>query len=72
MHDCPMANQHRTKLRGVRNVDDQLWDDFEKVADALDSDRSAEIRRYIEWAVRRPGAEDPRRPAEADDREATA
>jgi hypothetical protein len=58
-----MANQHRTKLRGVRNVDDQLWDDFEKVADALDSDRSAEIRRYIEWAVRRPGAEGPRRPA---------
>lgn len=57
-----MANQHRTKLRGVRNVDDQLWDDFEKVATALDSDRSAEIRRYIEWAVRRPGAEEPRRP----------
>lgn len=57
-----MANQHRNKLRGVRNIDDDLWDDFEKVATALDSDRSAEIRRYIEWAVRRPGAEHPRRP----------
>lgn len=58
-----MPNQHGTKLRGVRNVDDQLWTDFEKVAAALDSDRSAEIRRYIEWATRRPGAEEPRRPA---------
>lgn len=57
-----MANQHREKLRGVRGVDDHLWADFEKAATALGSDRSAEIRRYIEWVVRRSGAEEPRRP----------
>lgn len=55
-------HRHRHKQRVVRGVSDQLWADFEKVATALDSDRSAEIRRYIEWAVRRPGAEEPRRP----------
>lgn len=58
-----MPNQHGEKLRGVRGVSDQLWSDFEKVAAALDSDRSAEIRRYIAWATRQPGAEEPRRPA---------
>lgn len=57
-----MANQHKHKQRVARGIDDQLWADFEEVATALDSDRSAEIRRYIEWAVRRPGAEEPGRP----------
>lgn len=58
-----MANQHRTKLRGVRNVDDDLWADFGDAVTRNDADRSAEIRRFIEWYVRRPGAEHPRRPA---------
>lgn len=57
-----MANQHKEKLRGVRNVGDQLWADFETAAAALGSDRSAELRRYMEWCVGRPGAEEPRRP----------
>lgn len=57
-----MANQHKEKLRGVRNVNDQLWADFEAATAALGSDRSAELRRYMEWVVRRPGAEEPRRP----------
>lgn len=57
-----MANQHRHKQRGLRGVDDQLWADFGTATAALDSDRSAELRRYMEWCVRRPGAEEPRRP----------
>jgi hypothetical protein len=58
-----MANQHRNKLRGVRGVDDELWDDFGDATARADSDRSAEIRRFIEWYVRRDNAEHPRRPA---------
>jgi hypothetical protein len=58
-----MANQHREKLRGVRGVDDQLWDDFGSATARADSDRSAEIRRFMEWYVRRPGTDHPRRPA---------
>src|SRR5690606_9623327 len=42
-------HRHRHKGRYVRGVSDELWADFEQVAAALDSDRSAEIRRYIEW-----------------------
>lgn len=56
-------HRHRYKGRYVRGVSDDLWADFEQAAAALDSDRSAEIRRYIEWAVRRPDAQEPRRPA---------
>jgi len=58
-----MANQHRNKLRGVRGVDDDLWDDFGDAVTRADSDRSAEIRRFMEWYVRRNGADHPRRPA---------
>jgi hypothetical protein len=58
-----MVNQHREKLRGVRGVDDQLWADFGDASARADSDRSAELRRFMEWYVRRHGAEHPRRPA---------
>lgn len=58
-----MANQHRNKLRGLRGVDDDLWDDFGDAVVRADSDRSAELRRFIEWYVRRHGADHPRRPA---------
>lgn len=57
-----MANQHKEKLRGLRGVDQQLWDDFEKAAGRADSDRSAEMRRFIEWYVSRPGADLPTKP----------
>lgn len=57
-----MANKHSEKLRGIRQIPDQLWADFEKAATDLGSDRSAEIRRYIEWVVRRTEAQEPRRP----------
>ncbi|MFG3127311.1 hypothetical protein ACGFZU_06375 [Streptomyces tendae] len=57
-----MANQHREKLRGVRGVDDQLWDDFGDATARTGSDRSAEVRRFMEWYVRRPGAKLPQHP----------
>ena len=58
-----MANQHKEKLRGVRGIDDNLWRDFEAATGRAEMDRSAELRRFMEWYVRRPGAEHPRRPA---------
>lgn len=62
MHDWGMANQHKEKLRGVRGISDQLWKDFETATSQTGNDRSAEIRRYIEWYCHRPGAEPPQRP----------
>lgn len=55
-------DRHATKLRGLRNVDDQLWEDFEAATRRANSDRSAELRRYIEWYVHREGATAPERP----------
>lgn len=58
-----MANMHKHPVRGLRGIDGELWADFEQAALALDSDRSAELRRYMEWVVRREDANEPRRPA---------
>lgn len=60
-----MANQHKEKLRGVRGVDQQLWDDFEAATQRAGSDRSAELRRFMEWYVGRPSAEHPTKPPAA-------
>lgn len=57
-----MPNKHGEKLRGLRGVSDQLWTDFGNAVARADSDRSAEIRRFMEWYVRRVDAEHPRRP----------
>ncbi|WP_030670750.1 hypothetical protein [Streptomyces rimosus] len=58
-----MANQHSEKLRGIRRIPDQLWEDFGTAADQVGSDRSAELRHFMEWYVHRPGVELPERPA---------
>ncbi|MFE7780343.1 hypothetical protein [Streptomyces nigrescens] len=58
-----MANQHKHPVRGLRGIDTDLWVDFETATGSVDSDRSAELRAFMEWYVRRPGAEHPRRPA---------
>ncbi|MFJ1995305.1 hypothetical protein [Streptomyces asiaticus] len=58
-----MANQHSEKLRGIRQIPDQLWADFEASSKCAGTDRSAELRRFMEWYVHRPGAELPERPA---------
>jgi hypothetical protein len=59
-----MANMHKHPVRGLRGIDEELWRDFEAATGRADSDRSAELRRFMEWYVRRIGAEHPRRPAE--------
>ena len=61
-----MANQHKEKLRGVRQIDDDLWTDLGKAAADLGTDRSAITRQLYEWFVGRPGAQLPKRPADAD------
>jgi hypothetical protein len=58
-----MANMHKHPVRGLRGIDEDLWRDFEAATASADSDRSAELRRYMEWYVRRDGAELPERPA---------
>lgn len=60
-----MANQHKEKLRGLRGVDDDLWQDFAAAVARAHSDRSAELRRFIEWYVGRPSAERPIKPPAA-------
>lgn len=57
-----MANVHKHKQRVVRGIDDELIEDFDRAARDLGSDRSAEVRRFMEWFVRRPDAQPPRRP----------
>jgi hypothetical protein len=60
-----MANQHKEKLRGLRGVDDDLWADFAAAAARADTDRSAAVRRFIEWYVGREGVDPPSRPPAA-------
>lgn len=61
-----MANQHKHPVRGLRGIDADLWRDFEQAVGRAETDRSAELRHFMEWYVRRPGAEHPRRPAAND------
>jgi hypothetical protein len=48
--------------RQTIRVETEVWEDFGATADRLGSDRSALIREYILWAIRREGASPPRRP----------
>jgi hypothetical protein len=59
-----MANMHKHPVRGLRGIDEDLWKDFETAVKRADpsSDRSAELRRYMEWFTGRPGADLPDRP----------
>jgi hypothetical protein len=52
-----MPNAPKTPLRTFR-LEDDLWRDFGAATD----DRSAAVRAFVEWYVRRPGARLPRRP----------
>lgn len=58
-----MANMHKHKPRILRGVDDETWSDLGREATAARADRSAVIRAFIAWYLRRPGAELPERPA---------
>lgn len=57
-----MANMHKHPVRGLRGIDEELWRDFEAATVRAGTDRSAELRRYMEWYVDRPDAELPERP----------
>lgn len=57
-----MANMHSKKLRGLRQIDDDLWNDFGTAATLAGSDRSAISKQLYEWYIRRPGATLPKRP----------
>ncbi|NUP53397.1 MAG: hypothetical protein HOW97_39655 [Catenulispora sp.] len=57
-----MANMHKHPVRGLRGIEQQLWDNFEKSAQAVGSDRSALLRRFMEWHTGQPDAELPKRP----------
>lgn len=59
-----MANQHSKKLRGLRQIDDDLWEDMEAATKAAGTDRSAVSRQFYEWYLRRPDAKLPERPAD--------
>lgn len=59
-----MANMHKHPVRGLRGIDEELWRDFESATRRADSDRSAELRRFMEWYVRRPNARLPERPTD--------
>jgi hypothetical protein len=54
-----MPNMHKHKVRGLRNIPEDLWTAFEATAQQMGGDRSAILRRYMEWCVGRPGAELP-------------
>ncbi len=57
-----MANQHSKKLRGLRQIDDDIWDDLGTATKSAGTDRSAVSRQFYEWYLRRPGAKLPARP----------
>lgn len=57
-----MANMHKHPVRGLRGIEEDLWTDFEAATRRGHTDRSAELRRYMEWYVRRPDVELPERP----------
>ena len=57
-----MANMHKHPLRGIRGIEDRLWEDLDTYAKAAGGDRSAVTRQLWEWFVGRPGAELPERP----------
>ena len=61
-HTLPMANQHKFKQRVIRGVPDEDWADFDVLAQAAGTDRSAILRDFIAWYVHRPKAHRPARP----------
>jgi hypothetical protein len=58
-----MPNVPRTPARQMRIPDDD-WGDFDTAAKQMGSERASEVRAFISWYLRRPGAKLPQRPAE--------
>lgn len=60
-----MANMHKHKPRILRGVDDETWAALGDAAKEVRADRSAIIRAFIAWYLRRPEAELPEQPPES-------
>ena len=58
-----MPNQPKNKHRPVR-FSDEDWDDLGRLAEAAGTDRSAILRQFAQWWMRRPGVKLPPRPPE--------
>ncbi|WP_093617881.1 hypothetical protein [Streptomyces indicus] len=56
-------NQPRTPARQMRIGSE--WYDFDLAVKAQGSERAAVVRAFIDWYIRRPGAELPERPDSA-------
>jgi hypothetical protein len=54
-----MVNQHKHKLRGLRGISDDLWEDVDVGAKSIGEDRSAVTRQLWEAWLGYPGAEWP-------------
>jgi len=61
-----MPNAPKTQPRQMR-IPDAEWTDFDAAAKSMDSDRASEVRAFIAWYLRRPGAKLPKRPDAAAD-----
>ncbi|WP_146051282.1 hypothetical protein [Streptomyces noursei] len=55
-----MANQHKHPVRGLRGIPNDLWAAFDEATQRQHTDRSSELRRFMEWYVGR-NAELPQR-----------
>lgn len=56
------TGKHGHKLRGLRGVDDELWDAFGRAVDVQGLDRSSVLRMFVRWYLGR--GELPERPPE--------
>ena len=63
-----MPNAPKTPARQMR-ISDEDWTDFETAATSQGTDRASEVRAFIAWYLRRPGAKLPKRPDQTVDGE---
>jgi hypothetical protein len=53
----------RGTARQTIRVDEESWEEFGAASESVGTDRSALIRDFMRWFVRKPGAKLPKRPA---------
>lgn len=59
-----MPNQPKNKHRMVR-FSDEDWDEFGELAERMGTDRSAVLRQFAQWWMRRKDVTLPKRPPES-------
>jgi hypothetical protein len=55
------AKSGKGTARQTIRVEPELWDEFGAAAEQVDTDRSALVRDFIAWFLRKPGAKQPPR-----------